>query len=98
MTINYHTVWPRLRCNYVIAQYFQRKNVPWKTILVHIWLPILLNEFNSVVLYYLIVKRLLKPFRQISVRNVKSKIIFVIYRPKHMLRVLKWTYSMRRFF
>ena len=51
--------------------FLKKKNVPRKTILVHIWLPILFNAFDNVKLYHLIVKRPLIPVFQIRVRNVK---------------------------
>ena len=53
------------------------KNVPKKIILVHKWLPILLNAIDSVVLYYRAVKRLLIPILQIRVRNRKLVLLFL---------------------
>ena len=47
------------------------KNVPKKIILVQKWLSILLNAFDSVLLYYRTVKRLLIPILQIRVCNRK---------------------------
>ena len=45
--------------------------------LVHKSLPILLNTFDSVVLYYRTVKRLLIPILQIRVRNGKLVLLFL---------------------
>ena len=42
-----------------------------KMSLVHKWLPILLNAFDSILLYYRTVKRLQIPIHQIKVRNGK---------------------------
>ena len=53
------------------------KNVPKKIILVQKWLPILLNAFDSVLLYYRTVKRLLITILQIRVRNGKLVLLFL---------------------
>ena len=53
------------------------KNVPKKIILVQKWLSILLNAFDSVLLYYRTVKRLLIPILQIRVRNGKLVLLFL---------------------
>ena len=46
-------------------------------ILVHKWLLILLNGFDSVLLYYRTVKRLLIPILQIRGRNRKLVFLFL---------------------
>ena len=53
------------------------KNVSKKIILVQKWLSILLNAFDSVLLYYRTVKRLLIPILQIRVRNGKLVLLFL---------------------
>ena len=53
------------------------KNVPKKIILVQKWLSILLNAFDSVLLYYRTVKRLLIPILQIRVSNGKLVLLFL---------------------
>ena len=62
------------KCNRIV---FVKKNVPKKIILVQKWLPILLNAFDSVLLYYPTVKWLLIPILQIRVRNGKLFWIFL---------------------
>ena len=57
--------------------FVKKKNVRKKIILVHKWLPILLNAFDSVLLYYRTVKRLLIPILQIRVRNGKLFLLFL---------------------
>ena len=63
------------KCNHIV---FVKTilNAPKNTILVHKWLPILLNAFDSVLLYYRTVKRLLIPILQIRVRN---GILFLLF-------------------
>ena len=46
-------------------------------ILAHKWLPILLNAFDGVLLYYRTVKRLLIPVLQIRVHNGKLVLLFL---------------------
>ena len=62
-------MWPHSIC--------KEKIVPKKIILVHKWLPILLNAFDSVLLYYRTVKRLLIPILQIRVCNGKLFLLFL---------------------
>ena len=49
------------KCNHIVYVFVKKKNVPRKIILVHKSLPILFNAFDSVLLYYRTVKRLLIP-------------------------------------
>ena len=53
------------------------KKVPGETTLVHKWLPILLNAFDSVFLYYRTVKRFLLLVLQIRVRYGKLVLSFL---------------------
>ena len=62
------------KCNRIVIV---KKNAPKKIILVHKWLPILLNAFDCVLLYYRTVKRLLIPILKLRVLNGKLVSLFL---------------------
>ena len=62
------------KCNRIA--FVMTRMPPRRLFLVHKWLPILLNAFDSILLYYRTVKRLLIPILQIRVRNGKLVLLF----------------------